>query len=178
MKARRAKAGVSKNMNTDILIAAITGPHGLDGSVKLKLFTDDAQRLKSYRAFSSDRGTALTLKSLRMQGDMAVARFAEITDRSSAEQWRGAKLFVARADLPPAAADEIYHIDLVGMRVVTPDGTLVGEVIDVPNYGAGDLLDIMRPDGSTLLIPYRDVAVLAVDPAARLVTADPAFVEQ
>jgi 16S rRNA processing protein RimM len=162
-------------MNSDIVIAAITGPHGLDGSVKLKLFTDEAHNLKRYPQLSTDRGVALTLKSLRLQGDVAIARFAEITDRNGSEHWRGAKLFVARADLPPAAADEIYHVDLVGMRVVTPDGRLVGTVIDIPNYGAGDLLDIRRTDGRTLLIPYRDVAVLAVDTAARCVTADPAF---
>jgi 16S rRNA processing protein RimM len=162
-------------MSIEILMAAITGPHGLDGSVKLKLFTDDAENLKRYALFSTDRGATLSLKSLRMQGEVAIARFAEITDRTGSEQWRGAKLSVARGDLPDVAANEIYHIDLVGMEVRTPDGAVVGAVNDVPNYGAGDLIDIRRPDGSTQLIPYRDVAVLDVDTRARRITVDPAF---
>jgi 16S rRNA processing protein RimM len=164
-------------MSIEIVIAAITGPHGLDGSVKLKLFTDEAQNLKRYGAFSTDRGAKLTLKSIRLQGDIAVARFAEITDRTGAEHWRGAKLSVARSDLPEAAADEIYHADLVGMEVRLADGSIVGAVIDVPNYGAGDLLDIRRDDGRTQLIPYRDVAVLEVNTAARQIIVDPAFLE-
>jgi 16S rRNA processing protein RimM len=160
-----------------ILLAAITSAHGLDGSVKLKIFSHDAASLKQYKVFSTDRGTTLSIKSLRPQADFVIARFTEIGDRAMAEQWRGAKLYINRADLPAPQADEIYHIDLVGMVVITPDGADVGKVIDIPNYGAGDLLDIICADGKTLLVPYRDVAIHDVDIAARRITIDPAFIE-
>jgi 16S rRNA processing protein RimM len=160
-----------------ILMAAITAAHGLDGSVKLKLFSDDPASLKRSKSFSTDRRTTLSLKSSRTQSGMVVARFAEIADRTAAEQWRGAKLYIARADLPAPSADEIYHIDLIGMSVITPDAAIVGTVIDVPNYGAGDLLDIKQADGKTILVPYRDIAVLNLDTATRRITIDPAFLD-
>jgi 16S rRNA processing protein RimM len=159
-----------------IFIAAITAPHGLDGSLRLKVFSDDIAGLKRYVRFETDRGP-LTLKSVRAQGEMAIARFAEIADRTAAEGWRGVKLHVPRDALPPLAEDEVYHADLIGMAVTTPDGMLRGEVIDVPNYGASDLLDIRLADGRQSLVPLRDVAVLAIDETARLITVDPAFLE-
>jgi 16S rRNA processing protein RimM len=160
-----------------ILMAAITAAHGLDGSVKLKVFSDDPASLKRTKAFTTDRRLVLTLKSNRTQSNMVIARFNEIADRTAAEQWRGAKLYIARADLPEVAANEIYHIDLIGMRVQTPDAVQVGIVIDVPNYGAGDLLDIEKADGQTILMPYRDVAVLNIDKANGCITIDPAFLD-
>jgi 16S rRNA processing protein RimM len=160
-----------------ILIAAITAPHGLDGSVKLKLFGDDAAGLKRYKGFTTDRDMMLTLKSMRVQGDMVIARFDQVADRTAAEHWRGTKIFVSKADLPRPAADEMYHIDLINMQVITPDGAAVGSVIDVVNYGAGDLLDVKRLSGGTILIPYRDVAVLNVDATNRRITVEPAFLE-
>ncbi len=165
------------NIDALLLIGAITAAHGLDGSVKLKIFSDDAAGLKRYKRFTTDRGGDLSLKSVRVQSNIVVARFHEIADRTAAELWRGAKLYVARSDLPPTSADEIYHADLIGMMAATADGAAVGEVIDVVNYGAGDLLDIRRPDGESFLIPYRDVAVLGVDTSTRRITIDAAFVE-
>ncbi len=168
---------MSFNADGYVLMAAITAAHGLDGSVKLKLFSDDMASLKRIKSFTTDRGIALNLKSCRAQAALVVARFEEINDRTAAEQWRGAKLYMARADLPDTSDDEIYHIDLVGMSVITPDAVVVGTVIDVPNYGAGDLLDIKRENSKTILIPYRDFAVLLVDKTKRCITVDPAFVD-
>ncbi len=57
-----------------IVLAAIIGAHGLQGEVRLKLFTED---LAAYKALSG-AGRSFTLKSLRPGPNGAVARFAEI----------------------------------------------------------------------------------------------------
>ena len=64
--------------------------------------------------------------------------------------------------------------DLVGCRAVRADGTEVGEIIDVPNYGAGDLLDI-RParGGPSVLMPFTKAFAPVVDVAQRRVEIDP-----
>ena len=43
----------------------------------------------------------------------------------------------------------------------------------MPNYGAGDLLEIARPKGPTLLVPFTRAAVPEIDLAARRVVVDP-----
>lgn len=132
-----------------VTLAAITGAHGLGGEVKLKLFTDD---LSPYPSFN---GGTLTLKSLRG----LIARFAEIPDRTAAERLRGTALTVPRSALPPLAEGEYYHADLIGLPCVTRDGTPLGDVAAIENFGAGDVIEIARPDGKTFMVPMRPEAV-------------------
>lgn len=147
-----------------VVLAVVTGAHGVGGEVKLKLFTDD---LSPYRAFN---GGTLTLASVRAN----IARFAEVADRTAAEALRGTALTVVRAELPPLGEGEYYHADLIGLPVVTPDGGAVGQVAAVENFGAGDVIEVERPDGRTFMAPLRADAVPEWD-AERLVIA-PEFV--
>lgn len=148
-----------------VTLAVVTGPHGIGGEVKLKLFTED---LTGHAAFND--GT-LTVTSLRGN----IARFAQIADRTAAEALRGTLLTIPRADLPPLGEGEYYHADLIGLPVVTLDGVAVGHVSAVENFGAGDVIDIERPDGKTFMVPLRPEAV--PEWTAERLILDPAFVE-
>jgi 16S rRNA processing protein RimM len=141
-----------------IILAVIAGAQGIGGEVRLKLFAESLDSLKLHKAFEVG-GKTLTLKSVRQTSKMPVARFAEITDRNGAEALRGAELTIPRDALPPLAEGEYYHIDLVGLPCVTECGEPVGEVIAVENFGAGDILDIRKPDGKDFMVPIRAVTV-------------------
>ena len=147
-----------------VVLAAIAGAHGLGGEVRLKLFTEGLER---YRSFNDG---ALTLVSVRG----TIARFAEVKDRTAAEALRGTTLMVPRDALPPLEDGEYYHADLIGLACVSTDGTDLGRVVEVDNFGAGDVLDIERPDGRRFMVPMRAEAVPEWN-AERLVV-DAAFV--
>lgn len=164
-------------MTQSILMAVIAAPHGLDGAVKLKVFAERFQSLKQYKRFSTDRTHPLTLRSVRHHGVGVIAHFLEIADRTTAEAWRGAQLFVDRSLLPPIEPNEIYHADLIGMVAITQDGREIGTIIGVPNYGAGDLLEIRRNHGTTTLVSLRTPAILAIDAHTQFVTIDSAFID-
>jgi 16S rRNA processing protein RimM len=117
------------------------------GEVRLKLFTDD---LAAYRRFN---GGALTLKTLRDGSNGAIARFAEIADRNAAEALRGTELTVPRSALPPLEPGEYYHVDLIGLAVVTDAREAAGTVVAVENFGAGDILEIEQPDRRRFMVP-------------------------
>ena len=125
----------------------VTGAHGIAGEVRLKLFTDD---LSPYRGFNAG---ALTLRALRDGGNGPIARFAEIPDRTAAERLRGTELTVPRSELPPLAEGEYYHADLIGLSCETDTGDSVGRVVAVENFGAGDILEIEKPDGRRFMVP-------------------------
>ena len=72
-----------------------------------------------------------------------------------------------------AGEDEYYHADLVGLAAVRPDGTGIGTVIAVQNYGAGDLLEIAPHRGETLLVPFTQAVVPEVDLAGGRIVVDP-----
>lgn len=138
-------------MADKVTLAAVAGAHGIGGEVRLKLFAETLDSLKRYTTFDAD-GRTLTLKSLRPDKIGAVARFAEVNDRNAAEALRGTVLSVPRAALPPLAEGEYYHADVIGLAVVTIGGEVVGHVRAIENYGAGDILDIERPDGRTFMV--------------------------
>ena len=74
--------------------------------------------------------------------------------------------------MPPAdGEDEYYHSDLIGLDAVSPNGALVGTVLAVHNFGAGDLLEIRFEDErQPVLIPFENAYVPRVDLTARQVT--------
>ena len=132
-----------------VTLAAVVGAHGIQGELRLKLFTDD---LAHYPLLQAGDAT-LTLKSVRPGPNGAVARFAEVTDRTAAEALRGTPLTVPRDALPPLADGEYYHADLIDQNAVSTDGTPLGRIVAVENYGAGDLIEIERADGKRFLVP-------------------------
>ena len=157
-----------------VTLAAIAGAHGVRGEVRLKLFGEGAEALRAFSLFDAG-GRKLTLKSVRPANQGAVASFAEIADRSAAEALRGTILTVPRSALPPLGPGEYYHHDLIGLPCVSTGGAAIGHVAAVENFGAGDILEIEKPDGKRFMVPMTAQAVPAWD--ADGVTVNAAFVE-
>jgi 16S rRNA processing protein RimM len=136
--------------------------------VRLKLFAESAESLKPHKAFEVD-GRRLTLKSLRDGSQGPIARFAEIADRDAAEALRGTLLTVPRSALPPLGEGEYYHADLIGLPAATAAGEALGTVVAIENYGAGDIVEVERPDRRRFMAPMHAVTIegerLLIDPA-------------
>ena len=136
-----------------VTLAAVTGAHGLHGEVRLKLFTDDLAAYREVRV----GGRPLTIAVLRPDG--TIVRFAEVRDRDEAERLRGMEVQVPRTALPPLAEGEYYHADLIDLPCLSSAGEPVGRVVTVENFGAGDVIEIERPDGTAFMVPMRPEAV-------------------
>ena len=155
-----------------VTLAAVAGAHGIGGEVRLKIFAESLDSLKRHKQFEA-AGRTLTLKSLKPGKPDATARFVEISSREAAEALRGTVLTVARADLPALGEGEYYRSDLIGLPVSTTDGTSIGTVAAVENFGAGDILEIEKPDGKRFMVPFRPEAVPDV---GERVIIEPAYV--
>jgi 16S rRNA processing protein RimM len=145
-----------------VTLAAVIGAHGVTGEVRLKLFGEGVAALKRHRAFND---SGLTLEKLKDDGKGgAIARFAEVTDRTAAEKLRGTALTIPRSALPPLVEGEYYHADLLGLPAVSTTGEDLGTCVAVDNFGAGDVLEIERPPvdgkrGKRFMVPMRAEAV-------------------
>ncbi|SFG33268.1 16S rRNA processing protein RimM [Novosphingobium sp. CF614] len=162
-----------------VTLAAIVGAHGVTGEVRLKLFGEGVAALKRYRVFND---SSLTLKVLRDDGKGgAIARFAEVADRTAAEKLRGTALTVPRSAMPELAEGEYYHADLLGLPAVSTEGEALGTVVAVENFGAGDVLEIERPVGEDgkkhrFMVPMTEAAVPGWDHEKLVIAA--AFAER
>ncbi|WP_022681438.1 ribosome maturation factor RimM [Sphingobium bisphenolivorans] len=147
-------------MTTDrpVTLAVIIGAHGVSGEVRLKIFGEGAEALKGYQSFDAGLGK-LTLKSIRPGPNGAVARFAEVGDRSAAEALRGTELTVPRSALPPLGEGEYYHADLIGLACFSDEGEGLGTIVAVENFGAGDIVEVERPTGKRFMAPMHAVTI-------------------
>ena len=153
-----------------VTLAAVTGAHGVSGEVRLKLFGEGVEALKRYHSFNA--GT-LTPKSLRDDNKGgAIARFAEVSDRTAAEKLRGTLLTVPRSAMPELEEGEYYHADLIGLSVVSSTGEPLGSVVAVESFGAGDVVEIERLDGKRFMAPMNADAVPEWDAERLVVTAE------
>jgi 16S rRNA processing protein RimM len=146
--------------NSRILIGKVAAAHGLKGEVKLKCFASDPAALATYPGLTFADGRRATVTAARPSGDFVIASLQGVADRNDAERLRGAEIFVERSALPPTADEEYYLADLIGCVACDPHGAPVGEVVAVPSYGAGDILEIrIGASRQTALVPFaRDFA--------------------
>jgi 16S rRNA processing protein RimM len=154
-----------------LLLGRIAGAHGIRGEVLIHAYTSAPEDIGAYGPLS-DAGAkrSFEIAIVRTTPKGVVARIAGIADRTGAEALKGVELYVSRERLPAAAEDEFYHADLIGLAAVDPAGKTIGEIVAVPNYGAGDLLEIrLAGSAKTELIPFTATAVPQIDIAAKRV---------
>jgi len=151
-------------MRDMVLVGAITGAHGIRGEVKLRSFTEDPQAIAAYSPLETAKGAKVVIAKLRPQKDGFIAILKGVTDRNAAEALRSTELFVPRERLPEPEEDEVYVHDLIGLPVFLADGSRLGEIVAVADYGAGDLIDVkVEGRNDTVLIPFASQYVLAAD---------------
>jgi len=156
-----------------VCIARIGAAHGVRGAVKLWTFTEDPFAVLDYGPLSTKDGARqFEVSNAREAKDHLVATLQGVTTRNDAEKLNGVELYVPREKLPPAGNGEYYHVDLIDLAAVSPDGAPIGRVVAIHNFGAGDVIEIAPPKGATLLLPFTDAVVPTVDIAGGRVVID------
>jgi 16S rRNA processing protein RimM len=149
------------------------------GAVRLKSFTAVPEDVAGYGPLEDERGErrfALRLVGGARGGGakgVLIAAISGIDDRDRAEALRGLRLYLPRSALPPTEEEEYYHADLIGLDAALPDGTPVGTVRAVHDFGAGDTLEIERAGGPSVMVPFTRAAVPVVDVEGGRLVLDP-----
>ncbi|MHA6689219.1 ribosome maturation factor RimM [Devosia sp. A449] len=156
-----------------IFLGQIGAAHGIKGSVRIATHTQDPLAIGSYGPLDTDRpGLTVTLSKLRLQKNVVIANIKGVSDRNAAEALNGVSLYVDRDKLPdPDDEDDFYHTDLLGLDVRLESGVVIGQVSAMPNFGAGDLLEVRDPlSGSTYLYPFTKAVVPMINVAEGYLT--------
>ncbi len=173
------RAGDGQRPDDAVQIGEFGRAHGLRGEVRLKSFTEDPLAVARYEPLFDDYGRRLRITALRpapgSAADMLIASIEGIADRDLAEALNRRGVFTTRAAIAATGAgeDEFLLADLIGMSVERPDGAVIGRVVAVPDYGAGDLLEITPlAGGASALVPFLKSFVPTVDLAGRRVVVE------
>jgi 16S rRNA processing protein RimM len=157
-----------------VCVGVITGPQGVRGAVRIKSFTEVPGDIARYQPVEDEAGGRhFELRLVGTTKGVVIAQIPGVEDRDQAEALRGLRLYLARAALPETAADEYYHADLIGLEAVLDDGTPVGRVRAIYDFGAGDTLELVRSGGPPVLVPFTRAVVPLVEPARGRLVLDP-----
>jgi 16S rRNA processing protein RimM len=160
-------------------VGRIVRPHGVRGELVIEPSTDspdvrfavDAVLLVTLRSGERRR---MTITAARPHSGRLLVCLAGLTDRTVAEDLRGAQLFADVSDLPPTDdPDEFYDHELEGLAVSTVTGEAVGTLLEVLHGPGGELLVVATPEGGETLVPFVREIVVEVDPKAGRIVLDP-----
>ena len=151
-------------MPAPICVARIGAAHGVRGAVKLWTFTEDPLAVKRYGPLTTKDGARqFEVASAREANGHLVATLKGVATREEAERLNGLELYITREKLPATDEDEYYHADLIGLAAVNTADEPIGRVTAIHNFGAGDIIEIAPPHGTTLLLPFTNAVVPTVD---------------
>jgi 16S rRNA processing protein RimM len=157
-----------------VCLGVIAGAHGVRGELRVESYTADPADIASYGPLTDETGRRrLTLTIVGAVRGQLIARIEGVDDRDAAEALRGLRLHVERSVLPEPAAEEFYHSDLVGLATERSDGTRFGVIRALHDFGAGDVVEIERPNGERVMLPFTKAIVPVIDLAAGRVLVEP-----
>lgn len=157
-----------------LLLAEIVGVHGIKGTLKIKFFGENIDMLSKGKLCDATGAPRYEIARIAQHGNTILADFKDITDRTVAEKMRGTRLYVPRDILPKIKKkDTYYYADLIGLAAVHVDGSSMGKIIAVANFGAGDLLEVKPAKGNSYYVPFTNDIVPEVDIKKKQVTIDP-----
>ena len=145
-----------------VLIGKIVNAHGIKGDVKVKSFTMNPADVCSYTPLLKSDDSELKIK-LRSAGnsDVIIAHIDGVNDRTTAEGLKGTEIFTLKSSIIDEDSDEILLSDLIGFKILNNDSKEIGEVVDILNYGAGDILEIrLYGREKTALLSYNENSII------------------
>ena len=136
---------------------------GLKGEIKINLLTSDVDIFKSLdHYYNHDQSIEWKFDSIQMRHQKCVGLPSHCKNRDDAEHLRNQKIFVAKEHFPEKKYNEYYVRDLIGCKINHENGTFIGNVISVDNFGAGDLIETIYKENN-IYIPLNDENVLSVN---------------
>ena len=137
-----------------IIIAKVQAHHGLNGWVKVYSFSETKEKLCDYNYFFIlDNGVYLQLDLEESKIDKSLKlKFKNYDSREDVEKFINQDLFISVDQLAKLNNNEFYWKDLIGLEVFLDNEQKVGNVSDIIETGANDVLVITG--NKNFLVPY------------------------
>lgn len=154
-------------------VGVITQPHGVRGEVKVFPTTDDPVRFKKLKKIILDTGKEkldLEVEHVKFFKQFVIVKFKEFDNINDIERYKRCPLLVTRENAVSLEEDEYFVADMIGMKVITEDGTEFGTLSDVMETGANDVYVIDSKEHGEVLMPAIKECVLNVDMESGIIT--------
>ena len=148
-----------------LAVGAVLSAHGTAGEVRVRSFSGETGHLLRLAGVLLRRGAAerdLRVESSRTATPDVLLKFVGVDDRETAQKLAGWELWVDRSLAAPLREGEYYAADLCGCGLFA-GAERVGVVTGICETGHAPLLEVRTGDGRTVMVPFTDHFVGAVD---------------
>ncbi|MDQ7840109.1 MAG: ribosome maturation factor RimM [bacterium] len=169
LSSRSAKSSRGRPVPADLVtVGRVVRPHGLRGEVRVRLETDFPQRFERLREvylIRAGRVEVAEITGRRPFKEGLLLTIHGIGDLEAAEGLRGAEIAVPRDAVVPLEEGAFYVFEIVGLRVRTEEGRMLGTVAEVIRAPANDVY-VVRGEAGEILLPATREVVRRIDPAS------------
>lgn len=159
-----------------IVVGRISGVYGVRGWVKLNSYTRPKENIFSYSSLLinvSNRWQNLDVEETQRRGQRLLIKINEINTPENAREFIQCELAITRSQLPPLNEGEYYWHDLIGLDVLNQDDVQIGQVKELVETGANDVLVVKGEGKNKILIPLiMNIYVKQVDLSAKTISVD------
>ena len=153
-------------MEEMLRVGVISSTHGVRGEVKVYPTTDDSERFLDLDQVTLDTGReqiTLEIQNVKFFKNMVILKFKGYDNINDIEKYKGKDLLIHRDQAVELKEDEYFVTDLMGLKVVSEEGTVLGILKEVIPTGANDVYVVQPENGKELLLPAIKDCILNVD---------------
>ena len=141
-----------------LAIGEATSPHGVRGYLSVRILTDFPNRFRKLRSvYLGEEHRRLEVEKVRVLPDRVLLKLVGIDTPEVARELCHKLVYVPVSEAVPLAEGEYYWYQIIGLRVYTTDGRLLGEVKDILTTGSNDVYVVQGPKGEVLVPAIEDV---------------------
>lgn len=156
-----------------ICLGRILKPHGIRGSLNIKLDNPNSETLRPGLKLKLQKsGLAAQFFEVESFHAGRLLQLKDVADRTLAEKLTNSLMYVSREDFPKIASDEIYLTDMIGFEVFSSEGEKLGIVEGFTDNSAQTILEVRSTTGGIGLIPFVKPLITKLDADAKKIIVD------
>ena len=149
-------------------------PVGLKGEIKIIMHNLEFNTFKSLNTYLLDEESMFwDFQYLKINKNKLTGKLKKCNSINYAEKLNSKKILIDRNNLPRNEKNQFYIFDLINCKVKTPKNSLLGNIINIDNFGAGDLIKIKKTNNKSFYIPMNDENIVKVDIKKKLIIVNP-----
>ena len=168
----------SADLSLFLLIAKIGKTRGLKGEFFLRSFAQNSETLFSFKKFyalSSSSMQEVHFEFMKQSNANIIAKLKSINDIDEIKAFGQKEIFILKSELPKLEVNEAYWFELEGMQIINLEGCILGEVQEVNNFGASDVLAVKshNKQKKNLLIPFiKNRVIISINKSENSILVD------
>lgn len=152
-----------------LVIGKVLKSHGIKGEIKVDSFMDTPDILLKLKEVYIDN-TLYKIERTALNGSFVLFKLSGLESIEDAEKLRNKEISAKKQNLPPNKKGRYYVDEIIGCKVFD-NKQLLGEVINILQYGSADVY-VLENNGKQIMFPFIDGVVANINILDKKITVN------